>query len=327
MRSGPHWSKPLADLALAQTFSKTAREAKAQGDAFDCVLAHNAEAAVLALAVRPWTRVPVIYVVHTILRHELSAYLPEAIRGPSNQTGQTVDRWIARHCDGLIVLTDEAAQELKPHTTAPLMVIPPGHFQEESPTGEDISRVCHRHDLRPDRYALYSGNLDRYQDLDLLEKAAHFITQPELPIVVACHDAQAVALARRSDHPALRYLRVEDFKEMRSLIHGAESLILPRRRPGGFPIKLLNYMEAGRPIIAFEGIAPTLVSGESGLLLHRRASGRELAQAILRIRKEAALGPRLSEAAKKTLEKEHAWPRIGQRTCEFVSHTLTPTPV
>ncbi|MAI26837.1 MAG: hypothetical protein CMN75_12460 [Spirochaeta sp.] len=323
MRSGPHWSKPLADLALAQTFMKTARNAKLQGDAFHCVLAHNAEAAALALAARPWTRVPVIYVVHTILRHELSAYLPESLGGPSNQMGQTVDRWIARHCDGLIALTDEAAQELKPHTHAPLVVIPPGHFEEERPTEEEVSRVCQRHDLDPNRYALYSGNLDRYQDLELLERAARFITNPELPIVVACHDPQAISLARRSSHPGLRYLGVEDFKEMRFLIHGAESLILPRRRPGGFPIKLLNYMEAGRPIIAFEGIAPTLIRGESGLLLHRDASGRELAEAISRIRKETDLGPRLGQAAKKTLEKEHDWSDIGQRTCEYVSSVLT----
>ncbi|MEE3325749.1 MAG: glycosyltransferase family 4 protein [Myxococcota bacterium] len=322
MRSGLHWSKPLADLALGQVFAETARKARAQGDGFDCVLAHNAEAASLALALRPITRVPVIYVVHTILRHELSAYLPEAIQAASNRTGQALDRWIAARCDGLIALGPDAARELEPYTEAPLAVIPPGHFREPPPADREISHVCHRHELTPRRYALYSGNLDRYQDLSLLEEAAPFITDPELPIVVACHDSLAASRANASGSPSLRYRFVEGFQEMRSLIHGAESLILPRQRPGGFPIKLLNYMEASRPIVAFEGIAPTLVDGESASLLARGASGQDLARAVSRIRNHPELGVQLGDGARKALEQEHDWKSIGRKTCEHVAHSL-----
>ena len=45
---------------------------------FDALLAHNAEAALLALALRPWLRVPVVYVAHTLWEVELAAYLPRA---------------------------------------------------------------------------------------------------------------------------------------------------------------------------------------------------------------------------------------------------------
>ena len=323
MRSGPHMSKPLADAALAWTFVEKARKARAQGDGFDCVLAHNAEAALLAIALRPWTRVPVIYVVHTILGHELSAYLPKRLRVPSDRAGQTLDRWIAKRSDGLIVLTEQAAEELKPLTTAPMAVIPPAYFEEHRPSGQDVSAACERHDLQPGRYALYSGNLDGYQDLELLEEAARCITDPELPIVVACHDPEAVLLARQTGTPALRYLFVEDFQPMQSLIHGAESLILPRRRPGGFPIKLLNYMEAGRPIVAFEGIAPTLVDGDSGRLLPRHASGRDFAKALIQIRQDPRRAQEWGDGARRVLQKEHDSGLIGQRTCKHVSDTLT----
>lgn len=318
MRSGPHWSKPLADLALAQSWAARARRARTGGEAFDCVLAHNAEAAAVALALRPLTRVPVIYVVHTILRHELSAYLPDRLRVASNRTGANLDRMIARHCDGLIALCEEAAQELEPHTHAPLAVIPPGHFMMDTPSEAEIVQVCRRHELTPGRYALYSGNLDGYQDLTLLEEAARLMNDPERPLVVACHDA-----AVRSRGGALHYRFVEDFHEMQALIHGAESLILPRRRPGGFPIKLLNYMEARRPIIALDGIAPTLIEGESGCLLARNATGKDLAEAVAAMRAAPDRARHLGEGARRVLEQEHDWKSIGERTCDHVRHVLT----
>ena len=110
---------------------------------------------------------------------------------------------------------------------------------------------------------------------------------------------------------------------MQSLIHGAESLILPRRRPGGFPIKLLNYMEAGRPIVAFEGIAPTLVDGDSGRLLPRHASGRDFAKALIQIRQDPRRAQEWGDGARRVLQKEHDSGLIGQRTCKHVSDTLT----
>ena len=322
MRSGPHWQKPLADLALGLAFRKRASEAQAQGDAFECVLAHNAEAAAIALALRPITRVPVVYVVHTILRHELSAYMPDAIESATNRVGQFIDRSIAARCDGLIVLGEDAAHELDPHTQAPIAVIPPGHFIQTDPTALQISDVCCRHGLAPGQYALYSGNLDRYQDLSLLEETARASSSSQPPIIIASHDPQAASLGPNWPDRSVRSLFVESFDEMRALIHGAETLILPRRRPGGFPIKLLNYMEAARPIIAFDEIAHTLVDHQSARLLPRRATGADMARALSEIHDQPELQGQLGKGARQSLESEHDWNLIGQRTLEHVERIL-----
>ncbi len=88
-RSGPSFAKPFADATLLRAFLRAHRRA-----AFDVALAHNAEAAVVAILARAWIGVPVIYVAHTILRHELSAYAPASWQGLLDPIGGGIDAWI-----------------------------------------------------------------------------------------------------------------------------------------------------------------------------------------------------------------------------------------
>ncbi|MFP6641900.1 MAG: glycosyltransferase family 4 protein [Myxococcota bacterium] len=322
MRSGPQWGKPLVDLALARTWQQTAARARAQGDSFTCLLAHNAEAAGIGLALRRLTGVPVVYVVHTILRHELSAYWPRAAEPFANRVGHWLDRALVARCDGLIALGQDAALELERHANALVLVQPPGHLEAPAPTAEAIAIACKRHALMPNDYALYSGNLDRYQDLELLEESVRRAKAPLPTIVVASHDATAVARFSKAGRTSVRCVAVPAFEDMRALIHGAQSLLLTRRRPGGFPIKLLNYMEAARPIVAFEGIAPGLVDGESARLLPPDADGSEIARALAELRAEPELRRRLGDGALDTLRREHDWMRIGSRTLKYLDPIL-----
>ena len=64
----------------------------------------------------------------------------------------------------------------------------------------------------------------------------------------------------------LVWLAVRDFPEMRALIHAAQVHVCTRRRPSGFPVKLLNYMEAALPIVAYEGVAAGIRCLASGCL-------------------------------------------------------------
>ena len=54
---------------------------------------------------------------------------------------------------------------------------------------------------------------------------------------------------------------------MRSITFGAGVALLSRRAAGGFPIKLLNYMEASRAIVARASLADPLEHDRSGWLL------------------------------------------------------------
>nr|MCS5635677.1 glycosyltransferase family 4 protein [Myxococcota bacterium] len=140
--SGLHWGKPLADAALLAAGRRAARRARQAGRPFDFVLAHNAEAAAIALASRRSFRAPVVYVAHTLWRHELSAYLPAAWTGRAEGLGGRIDRFVARHADGVIALAEETRTALGPDAASPVAVIPPGFEAGVPPSPPQIAEVC-----------------------------------------------------------------------------------------------------------------------------------------------------------------------------------------
>ena len=183
------------------------------------------------------------------------------------------------------------------------MRIPPALAAAPPPGPDAIAAACAHRALEPGRYALYTGNLDGYQELATLAAAA---ARTPLPVIVATHaDASAPA--------PLRTIRRVSADEARLLTHGAAVTVLARRAAGGFPMKLLNYMEAARPTIALAGVADPLVHGESGWLLADDATPDAWADAIGRVAADPACAARLGAAARRTLERDHDPTRAAAR--------------
>jgi hypothetical protein len=138
--------------------------------------------------------------------------------------------------------------------------------------------VCEEAGLREHGFVLYAGNLDGYQDLDLLAEAAARLPEEMGPVIVATRDA-GESERSRSKWRSLRFIEAQRFEQIRALSFAAHTLVVTRRRPRGFPVKLLNYMETGRSIIAFERVAAGLEHDESAWLLPATGGPGELADA------------------------------------------------
>lgn len=307
-RSGPSLAKPFADGALIAHYVAEHRRHR-----FDAALAHNAEAAVAAIVARPATRVPVIYVAHTLLAHELSAYASDAWRTWLDPLGAAVDRWIARRADAIVALSEDARGMLAPWARGPIEVIPPGLDPGPAPDADARIAACRDAGVEPQRFAMYAGNLDDYQDLDVLDAAAALL-RDDPPILVVTHDARDGA--QRYRH--LRVVERERFEDVRALSFSAGALVLTRHRPGGFPIKLLNYMETGRPIVARRRIAPGLENGVTAVLLPESAGATDFERAIRRLRDEPTRATALGTAAREHLLARHAWRDLAARTLDLV---------
>ena len=290
LASGPSPAKPFADLALAASLARAHRRTP-----FDAVLAHNAEAALAALLVRPLLQRPVVYVAHTILAYELASYAPPRFAPALRGLGARIDHHVARRADAVIALAHAGERALTPSARGPVLRIPPGLAPGRAPAPEAIAAACRRHRLAPGGYALYAGNLDAYQDLAALAAAAREIG---VPVVVATHAS--------ADAPApLRTVHVGDAGEARLLTFGAAVTLLARRVAGGFPIKLLNYMEASRAIVARASVAESLVHQRSAWILADDAPPAAWAAAVNALLADPAGTARLGAEARRTLEREH----------------------
>lgn len=292
-RSGLSPWRATADAGLAAALAGAAARRP-----FDATLAHHVEAALAARLVPRRARGPLLYVAHTLLAEELGAYLPAGLARAAGVLGRVLDAAAVRAADAVLALSPRGRARLAALARGPAACAPPPWPAETPPDAEAVRRACARHGLTPDSYAVYAGNLDRYQDLPLLDAAAARL--PELPCVAVVHDPRGVRLRH------VRVVVAGSPDEARHLVHGARLAVAPRRRAAGFPVKLLAYLEAALPVVALEGAAGTLAHDRCGWLLPEDATPDALAAALRRVAEDSALAARLGRGGRALLERTHA---------------------
>lgn len=365
LRSGPSWAKPLGDLGLAMTLRNAVASSRSD-DAYDAILTHNAEAALVALHTLPNVRPPILYCVHTLLENELSAYLKgpkkkgflSSVRalgatGPFaellDRVGDRIDRWIAERVDGSISLTRSAASVMRQSSEVPSALIPPPLPDPELDSEPlNPAEIASRHGLDPGRFFLYSGNLDGYQELDILSAAASDLAgRSESPpqIVIASHhpgrhlgrhaNRQHGASAhgryfRNRDSlggaapgwaeslPGVEFRHVESSSEMQALLSAARASLVTRRAQGGFPIKLVNSLATGTPVIAFHEQEWGLTHERNSLICAPGRAALTLANAIEQLAEDDALAERLSAGARALYLERHVPERVASETLDLI---------
>lgn len=361
-RSGPHPGKPFADLCLAVSLRRTLRgrglepastasfsSLRRGVSPFDVILAHHAEAALLALHTLPKSRPPVLYCAHTLLEQELPEYFkpsrvtadPTSMRQRALASlGRVIDQRIARQADGWLALTRSSARVIGAASERPgRRIAPPIADPELDPERPDAEAVARFHGLVPGGFFLYSGNLDPYQDLPLLERVARERRPREsarrgvagprdarLPIVIATHDERASKLATRaagSGESRLCVRRLHSTGEAQALVAAARASIVPRRSLGGFPIKLANSLAAGTPVVAFHAEEWGLEDGRDCLLGGLAAPVTSFARALDRLEDDPALAARLGVGARATYLAHHRPDRVAAETLALVETLLS----
>jgi glycosyltransferase involved in cell wall biosynthesis len=160
---------------------------------------------------------------------------------------------------------------------------------------------------------VYSGNLDRYQDLDLLLEGFGLVavSRPDARLVIST----SADPGRVRDHARLKgiaaqtvFLPADEFVSVRDLLAAADVTVCPRQVCLGFPIKLLNYMAAGRPIVASKGSACGLRHLENGWVV-QNGDAPAMAAAITALLGDPGRAETLGAGAQRTARTEHDWDR------------------
>lgn len=270
--------------------------------------AHNYEAALAALLVRRLTGCPVVYHGHCAMATELPSYATGRLAGRVlGWLGRALDRTVPRQADFCIAVSEDLRRELEGHgVPANLLVcIPPaGHPGEVrgavSPASlVDESLVC------------YAGNLDGYQNLEFLLASFRLVRQavPAARLVLVTHaDARehAATLARRGAGAGVEIVVARSYEEVREHLARAAVLVSPRTERSGFPMKLLNYMAAGKPIVACAASAKGLVDGETARIVPD-GSPRAFARAVIELLHDVEERRRLGRAARAAVARPGPW--------------------
>ena len=238
LQSGPHPSRAPLALALLRALRRDLRQG------FDLVHAHHTEAPLLAAAVsRMGRRTPIVHHLHTSLAEELPAY---GVPGGA-ALGGVLDRACVRAADGTLALSTRGADLARRWGAARALCVPPGlpAVAADAARGREVFSLHEPH-------IVYSGNLDAYQDLDRLVAAA---AEHDLPVLVLTGDPPGALLrdARERGARRLRAVQTRVLADHLDALAAAAVSVVPRARLAGAPIKLLNSLAVGTPVVVVRG--------------------------------------------------------------------------
>jgi glycosyltransferase involved in cell wall biosynthesis len=163
----------------------------------------------------------------------------------------------------------------------------------------------------------YTGNFAAYQRLDLLFAAftAALAVDPRLMLVCvgAGAEARTAALAQFAPHvrARVRILAPESRDRMPKYLAMADCLISLRPSSDNLPLKVLDYMAAGRPIVATRGRAhEPVLNAERAFLCE--ASTESVKQAILEVFSSPRRARAVASAARSHALQHYGWDRFVQ---------------
>lgn len=258
-RSGPQSAKAPADWRLwcyARRLGKTRQ--------FDLVYAHHVEGMLLGLALRPVLDLPLIGHVHTRIGFELPCYLSAGLRRHAAAfLGHLADRALPWQLDAVVTLNAADAAVCRRYAPKDSVFV----RYPQMPSAKRITSrpaLCAFGANVPQGYAIYSGNADGYQNLALLCRAAH---TNAWPLVIATHSEQAL-FDVHAWPKTTRIVQVDNFEQMQFWLQGASVGVCPRVQVCGYPVKWLNYWQAGLSVVAIEDVGRAVFGAQLNTDVH-----------------------------------------------------------
>ena len=309
LRSGPHLLRPLSDVALSLRLGQLLTQTT-----LDVLHVHGLEALAAALIFRPLVKIPLIYHAHNAWSDELPTYFKRTwLQQGVRHLGRLIDRSLPPQADRVIAFDGDHAARLQRQGVLAqnIAVVPPGLDAAELmvPRPETLQRL--RQELGAGPFILYAGNPDPYQNLPLLWQAFAKVREalPKASLLLATHHPLSAfdqALEGFTDRRQVRLYRFTHLEELRGLLALADVGVCPRILSTGAPIKVLNYLAAGLPVVACRQGAQHLLEAPESTLVD--STPEALAQGLLSVlHKPVELpktrGPRRDLSASKNLVK------------------------
>jgi len=298
--------KLLLDLSLI-----TALRSRLEQDRYTCVHAVE-EAAFPAAVLSRRHGIPLLYDMQSSLPEQLCQHL--AFRFPPIRwVLELAERWLLRRSN-LVVGSIGLAERVR--RIAPATEVREWRYSGR-PTESDPEEACalrRRLGLGPRQpVVLYSGTFEEYQGLDELVAAipavlaefpdAVFVLVGAEPGTGPAANGTAAALLASG---ALRVIGRQPRPAMAPYHAMADVLVSPRSYGGNLPLKVLDYLAAGRPIVATDLPTHRTVLNEERAVLVRPEAGA-IAEGIIKVLRDPGRAARLADAARRYAAEHLAW--------------------
>jgi len=325
VRIGPSAAKVPLDVSLAISALRRALSTR-----YDAVHSHE-EGAAIGLVLAGMLGVPHLYDMHSSLPQQLANFKFSQSR-ILRWGFEVFERLAVRRSRVVIVICAELerqVREIAPQAS-PVLI-------ENAPGAGDVSRDGGREAVRAEfglgpatPLVLYTGTFEAYQGLDLLFDAMKTVQAAHSDARLLLAGGRPDQIAEATREAAARGLsgvvifageRPAD--QIPHFLEAADVLVSPRSRGTNTPLKIYQYLRAGRAIVATRLLTHTQVLSDEVAILTEptpEAFGAGILAALADPAQAAALGRRAGDLA----ETKYSYEAYLNRTREAVARLTTP---
>jgi 1,2-diacylglycerol 3-alpha-glucosyltransferase len=318
---GPSGNKLLIDVLLVVKLCQVIWREK-----IEIIHAHNYEGGLAGVLAKFCTWKPLIYNAVNLMSDELHTYGVIKPAFLAKWLAAVLDWFLPIFPDHIIAITQQLYDWYVNHgiPASRLTLVPLGVKAEmfEKADGEKF-RSKYGIGSRP--VVMYTGINNAFQRVDYLLRAFTIVLREEpsaLLMIVS-------PLANEANYPANLALAKElgisesvifvgphALEDLPHYLAMATATVVPRPECPGHPVKLLNYMMAGKPIICFAGSAKGVTHLHDALIVPNH-DWEEMGKAISIVLRDAALANRLGANARETVVNNFDW-RILAKKIELI---------
>ncbi len=328
VKIGPSWAKVPLDALLALKACHVAFKWRKE---FALVHSHE-EGGVIGVALSAFLGVPHLYDMHSSLPEQLSNF-----KFSRSRVLLAVFRWIERlmirRSGSVIVICKYLGDLVKTiDPTAKVVLI------ENAPGSGDVAPVDGAREAIRAAYGvpadapllLYTGTFEAYQGLDLLFAAMRVVkaARPGARLMLVGGHPEQIAIAREEARAAgvddvTVFTGEQPSTDIPKFLDAADALVSPRSRGKNTPLKIYQYLRAGRPIVATDLLTHTQVLDASIACL-AEATPEGFGAACLRVLGDPEYAAALSVEAARVARTRYTYEAYRDKTRTVVTLALEP---
>ncbi len=325
VRVGPSSDKPVLDWRLLRLLVRVIREHDIQ-----VIHAHNYEAALIGLAAKVITGKPLLYNAVNTMVDELPGYGFIKPAFVARGLAKALDWFVPLFPDHITAVSELLLAGLIQQGVSPdrATYVPAGILPEMFDNA-DAGKFRRHYNLGSRKVVMYTGTLGAFQRMENLFNAYRVVAREEPSAVLMVVDSipePALIEKYKAMANALGYADKVIWVEQHPLgdlphyLASADATVVPRPDCPGHPVKLLNYMIAARPIVAFAGGAKGLTDRHDALVVPD-GDCEAMGQAIVKLLRDSEFANRLGANARRTVLSQFDW-RLLCRKIEVIYEGL-----
>jgi 1,2-diacylglycerol 3-alpha-glucosyltransferase len=311
---GPSPEKFVLDFQLLRLLCRVIRR-----EQIDIIHAHNYEGALVGIMAKWLTRRPLLYNAVNLMADELAGY--RFIRPAWLAHG------LARGLDWFTPIFPNHITAVSPELrtwfidqgvpAAKVDLVPAG-IEPELFGHPEPEKFRQRYQLSGHQVVMYTGVLDAYQRVDYLLRAfaVALREKPEALLLIVSALVSEVNEKKHRQRAAqlgisrsIIWISPHTLEELPSYLALADVCIVPRPECPGHPVKLLNYMLAGKPVVSFAGGAKGVRHLHDAFIVPNHDCGA-MGRGIVTLLNDRTLAAELGANARATVLANFDWRHI-----------------